>query len=177
MKRLHSLKPHPQSKGEWCGPASLKTILDHLGRSREEQELVRLCGTSDHGTEHAGLIVTAQTLGAHIFEKTDGALEEIAWFLVTPKLPVLVAWWSDYHPPAGPHYSVICRMSRNYVFLADPEEKRVRRMRHHSFLTRWHDCDTSIARTYERWYMVIAFRGKIKSPFVGTHHLPLQTSV
>jgi predicted double-glycine peptidase len=56
-------KTHPQPDGYTCGPASLKTALDILGKRVPLDELITICKTGRNGTSVKNLIRAINQLG------------------------------------------------------------------------------------------------------------------
>ena len=63
------LKPYIQTTG-YCGPASLKMVLEFYGVKKSEKELAKLSGaTHKAGVNPAGLLKAANKLGFKGFIK------------------------------------------------------------------------------------------------------------
>jgi len=165
------LKPFRETPG-FCGPASLKIVLDYVGRDYDERRLAEFCSANNEtGTEHAGLIAGAKAVGASVFEKAGGTIAELRWFIEHERLPVLVGWWSgparereevlnNPKKDAG-HFSVVYRVSDQYVYLMDPETKiGRRRLTIPRFLAKWWDLDTPQYVKVSLWYLVVNFEGR-----------------
>lgn len=165
-----------------CGNTSLKAVLAYRGRRVSAARLAELAGTTDEGTEHAGLIRAARACGAAVFERSGGpmrgALAELRWFLERGH-PLLVGWWSQFEdaPAFDPkwtlaqrrandsgHFSVVTGLDATRVQLMDPEARLRdghwraigrRWMAHDEFLRVWYDTDTPRFRPVSRWYLVV----------------------
>lgn len=164
-----------------CGPASLKMVLDFFGRTFRgkpytENRLSNFCGKTDEGTDHGPLVAGAKKVpGASVFTKENGTLNELRYFVLQERLPVIIGWWSKYSlTPDDPpdydygHFSVIQHISTKYVYIADPwvdedEKAGVRKIPIREFMGMWHDTDTPAVPTIKvkRWYMVVNFEGKM----------------
>ena len=126
----------------------------------------------------------AAKTGAHVFMKSEGAINELRRFL-EQGYPILIGWWSlepgytHFDPKWNltermegdcGHYSVVYHISKEYVWLMDPQQFKhwegetvyggFRRMRIKDFLKVWYDTDTDDYRKVERWYMVVNYDNK-----------------
>jgi ABC-type bacteriocin/lantibiotic exporter with double-glycine peptidase domain len=100
-----------------CGPASLKILLSHFGKTYSEQQLKDLSNaTCDAGTEHEGMIQAIKAIGGYAFMKDNGTIEELAYFIKKEKLPVIIGWFDK----DGDHYSVVVNITEKNVIIADP---------------------------------------------------------
>ncbi|OHB22263.1 MAG: hypothetical protein A2939_05195 [Parcubacteria group bacterium RIFCSPLOWO2_01_FULL_48_18] len=184
--RLHEFKPHAdqplrispflQTTAGLCAPASLKMVAGYFGREYNERYLAYLCRTTiKDGTEHANLVIAAEKIGGTVFKKSEGTLEELRFFVMKERLPVIIGWWSeegmDTDPNTDPldlgpredcgHFSVIYHITNKEVLLMDPElDGGKRRMSIQKFLSNWWDKDTPKYEKADRWYMVVNFEGK-----------------
>ncbi|MEY4744545.1 MAG: hypothetical protein RL272_490 [Candidatus Parcubacteria bacterium] len=166
------LKPFSQ-RTAYCGPASMKIVCAYFGREYEEKALGDLCGTTlQDGTDHAGLIKGAEAIGATVFSKAGGTVGDLRRFTMKHRLPVIVGWYSPSDPrktkfvpgkdEMEDHFSVVYHVSRDYVYMMDPEVEGAgkRRMRIGRFLKLWWDTDTPKVISVRRWFMVMRFDGK-----------------
>jgi hypothetical protein len=140
--------------------------------------LVRLSGATDDGTDHGPLAQAARRLGADVTTSSGGSLRDLLAY-TQEGFPVIVGWWSRdpgqsaFDPKwtlaqrlegdCG-HYSVVCGVTKNRVWLMDPQWTRDgtrivgrRSFSVKSFLRNWYDTDTSRYRRVDRWYMVARF--------------------
>jgi ABC-type bacteriocin/lantibiotic exporter with double-glycine peptidase domain len=161
-----------------CGNTSLKAVLWFLGKPVSARQLGVLAGTTQDGTDHAGLVKAARRAGAAVFERSSGTVAELRWFLAKD-LPVIVGWWSQ---DAGDvnfdarwslaerrardcgHFSVISGIDGGRVLLMDPQWTVRRRrsrvvgrrwMSIRDFRRVWYDTDTARYARVARWYMVV----------------------
>jgi hypothetical protein len=77
-----------------CGNTSLKSVLWFLGKRVSARYLGSLAGTNEQGTDHAQLVSAARRVGAAVFERADGTVKELRWFLARG-LPSVIGWWSQ----------------------------------------------------------------------------------
>jgi len=198
------LVPTSQEGDATCGPRSLKMILDFLGRKYRgkpytEKHLAELSECGDEGTEHAKLIAAAKAVGANVFVKEHGTVDELRHFILKERLPVLVGWWAgpertmdeiqaDNGVDEG-HFSVAMHLTKSQIWLADPwildpkdEDKgaagirriQIRKFMRQSAVSRpaysWCDTDTPKYLPTNRWYMVLNFEGKTWRFPGGSNH-------
>ncbi len=139
------LNPFRQKPG-FCGPASLKMVLEYYGTKRAEDELSKLCGRKDgEGTEILGIVKAAKGLGfrAELIEGAD--LQTLTEWVEEKGIPVIVEWFSTYTS----HYSPVVGVTEKNVWLMDPDIGKVCRLSHKRFNTIWFAFDPVHARTPE----------------------------
>lgn len=142
-----------------CGPASLRILLSHFDKNYSEEDLAKLCdATKEYGTEHDGLIKGAKAIGANVFAKENGTIEELKYFIKEQKLPVLFGWFDK----DGDHYSVIANITDKNVIIVDPAAKAGKRQLDiKEFPQIWFDFIGRDNRTVSwNWYMVVNFEPK-----------------
>ncbi len=145
----------PQSDG-LCGPASLRILLSHFNKNYSEEDLAKLTNANqDYGAEHEGLIKGVKALGGYVFEKENGTLEELKYFVKEQKLPVLIDWFDK----DGDHYSVIANITDKHIIIVDPASRVVKRQLDiNDFSQIWFGFVGRDNRTVSwNWYMVITF--------------------
>ncbi len=109
---------HHQKNCYFCGPTSLKIVLEKFGVKRTEKELARIAGTSEKdGTSHCGMIKACRKFGFSCFVHENANLRNIESFLKAG-LPV-ISDWTDSESKTG-HYSVITEIGKKNVFFCDP---------------------------------------------------------
>lgn len=151
-----------------CGPSSLRALLSYFGKTFTEAELAQLASaTMDEGTEHEGMISAAKSLGAFVFVKDNGSIEELEYFLKKEKLPVIIGWFDK----DGDHYSVVVNITEKNVIIVDPaadeDERWLDRV---TFSKIWFDfIGKSNNIVSWGWYMVVTFQ-KRKFELKGGHY-------
>lgn len=114
------LKPFRQSPG-FCGPASLKMVLEYYGILTQEKELAILSGaTKEKGTSAEGLIAAAKHFGLNAFGKENSSFHDIERY-INKGIPVIVDWFSE----DDGHYSVVVDMNKKEITLMDPTLRRL----------------------------------------------------
>jgi ATP-binding cassette subfamily B protein len=122
-----------------CGPACLKMVANHYGLRPSLQKLRELCHISRDGVSLAGLADAAEKIGfralaVKIKYDSNGEIPG----LVELPLPGIVHWNQN-------HFVVVYKISRRYVWVADPAHGKVRLTRS-QFMASWcSDGDEGIA--------------------------------
>jgi len=128
-----------------CGPATLKMIFDYYGIEKSEQEIAKLCGTTeDLGTDDKGIKKVAESLGFNVEIKNNSTFEDIQKWL-DKKVPVIVNWFTrgraDYDDSevADGHYSVVAGLDDEFIYIQDPEIGKLRKVEREDFMKVWFD--------------------------------------
>lgn len=130
-----NVKPFKQSSG-FCGPASLKMVLDYYGIKKTEKELAKLAGAKKHtGVGAEGLIKAAKELGFKGFFKDFSDVEDLKHYVIDKKIPVIVDWFSS----TDGHYSTVVNIDKNNIYLQDPELGNLRIIDIPTFKRIWFD--------------------------------------
>ena len=131
------LDVHPfRQKPGCCGPASLKMVLGYLGTRITEKRLVEISGcTQARGVGAEALVRAAQELGFRAKILDNSNLEDINEWINRKKIPVIVDWFAF----KGGHYSVVCGMDKENIYLEDPSLGHRRAMKLTLFKRLWFD--------------------------------------
>ena len=149
------VQPFEQSPG-LCGPASLKILLSHFGKTYSEQQLKDLSNaTCDVGTEHEGMIQAIKAVGGYAFTKDDGTIDELEYFIKKEKLPVIIGWFDK----DGDHYSVVVNLTDKNVIIVDPFFNEPERWIERGIFPRiWFDFVGAENKVISwGWYLVVTF--------------------
>ncbi|MCX6712966.1 MAG: cysteine peptidase family C39 domain-containing protein [Candidatus Vogelbacteria bacterium] len=138
-----------------CGPASLKIVLGYFGVEKSEKELAKLCGaTKKLGVDVAGITRAAGKLGFKVTVKNNSSFADIEKWL-NKGVPPIVNWFTrgrrecpDSETADG-HYSVVCGLDKNYIYLQDPEIGGIRKIKRNDFLRVWFDFAGEIIKPNE----------------------------
>jgi predicted double-glycine peptidase len=128
-----------------CGPASLKIVLGYFGVEKSEEELAKLCNVDRYlGVNDRDIVRVANMLGFSAVVKNNASFEDIEEYL-RKNIPPIVDWftagrrdYADSDVPDG-HYSVVCGLDRDCIFLQDPEIGKIRKIARDDFLRVWFD--------------------------------------
>ena len=144
--KILKVKPFQETlSSSYCGPASLKIVLDYYGIKKTEKELAEMAGwNKDLGIDDEGIKKAAGQLGFKVKIKNDSSFKDIEDWL-NKEVPVIVNWftrgrndYSDFAVPDG-HYSVIAGLDDKFIYLQDPEIGKIRKLDKEDFLTVWFD--------------------------------------
>jgi len=128
------VKPFLQTAG-FCGPASLKMVLDFFGIKKSEKELIKLSGASrEKGVGAKGLLKAAKKLGLKSFIKDFADFSDIKKYLAK-EIPVIVDWFSQDEG----HYSVVVGLDQKYIYLQDPQIAKIKKIDLKTFKRVWFD--------------------------------------
>ena len=130
-----NIKPFMQKSG-YCGPASLKMILNFYGLNKTEKELAKLTGASkSKGVGAEGILKAARKLGFKGFYKDFSSFDDIKKYVINKKIPVIVDWFSKDEG----HYSVVVNIGKENIYMQDPELGFIRAMKLSRFKRVWFD--------------------------------------
>lgn len=131
--------------GSFCGPASLKMVLDYYGIEKSEEELARLTNKDANlGISSQDIKRAAESFGFKVEIKNFADFNDIQSWL-NKKIPVIVNWFSrgrydyDEDEVADGHNSVVVGLDKEYIYLQDPEVGRVRKINRDDFYRVWFD--------------------------------------
>src|SRR3989338_4931126 len=129
------IKPYKQKPG-YCGPASLKMVLNYFGVYKTELELAKLSHcTKENGVEAKPLLKAAQKLGFDGFVKDFSDISDLKKYVIQKKIPVIVDWFST----DDGHYSVVTHIDSKKIHLMDPEHGKKRTLTLETFKRVWFD--------------------------------------
>jgi len=128
-----------------CGPASLKIVFDYYGVNKSEKEIAELTGaTKILGMDVAGFEKAAKQFGFKVEVKNNSDFTDIEKWLMDG-VPPIVDWFTrgrqDYSDAdvADGHYSVVCGVDDEYIYLQDPEIGGIRKIKKDDFKQVWFD--------------------------------------
>lgn len=145
-RKLLQVKPLQETlHGGYCGPASLKIVLDYYGLQKSEKEIAKRCGRdSKLGTNDISIKRTAESYGFSAKIKDNASFADIkAW--LSKGVPVIVNWFTrgrkDYGNSEVPdgHYSVVMGLDSANIYLQDPEIGAMRTIKRDDFSRVWFD--------------------------------------
>ena len=141
--KMLKVKPFKQTTG-FCGPASLRIVLDYFGIKKSEKELAKLSGCSkSKGVEAESLLKATAKLGLKGFIKDFSEIKDIRKYVLKKKMPVIVDWFSVDEG----HYSVVAGIDNKNIYLQDPELGKVRKLKIHDFKRIWFDFSGEFLRS------------------------------
>jgi len=146
MKNFLKLKPFQETLGmSYCGPASLKIVLDYYAVEKTEKELAKMAGWNrELGVDDKGIKKAAGKLGFKVKIKNNSNFKDIERWL-NKGVPLIIDWFtrgrSDYPDSvtADGHYSVIAGLDDKFIYLQDPEIGKIRKIKRNDFMKAWFD--------------------------------------
>ena len=130
-----NITPFRQKPG-YCGPASLKMVLDFFGVKITEKKLAEISGcTKSCGIGADGLAKAARDLGFRARIQDFSDLKDIDYWVNQKKTPVIVDWFAF----EGGHYSVVSAIDKENIYLEDPSLGHRRAMNPATFKRLWFD--------------------------------------
>jgi len=137
------VKPFKQTTG-FCGPVSLRMVLDYFGIKKSEKELAKLSDCSkSKGVEAEGLLKAVKKFGLKGFIKDFSEISDIRKYILERKIPVIVDWFSVDEG----HYSEEVGINNKNIYLQDPELGKVRKLEINDFKRIWFDFPGSFLKS------------------------------
>lgn len=135
---------YKQSDDSRCGPAVVRSILNHYDIKISEDEAAKACnhtykkGCTNHDIKNALL---NYGIGAHIWN--DATIDELRYHVKEGR-PVIVDWFTSGARPSladvpNGHSSIVVGFKNSYIYLADPEVGDIRKIPIPDFLRVWFD--------------------------------------
>ena len=145
-KNLLAVKPFQETfHGGYCGPASLKMVLEYWGINKSEEEVAIACNRDPElGTDDAALKKAAESYGLKVEIENNASFDSMQRWL-NRRVPVIVNWFtrgrSDYGDEEVPdgHYSLVVGLDGEYIYLQDPEIGGLRKLKRGDFMRVWFD--------------------------------------
>ena len=140
--KLLQVRPFQETlNGGYCGPATLKIVLDYYGI----QKIADRCGQNPKlGIDDVSIKKAAEFYGFIAEIKNRSNFNDIQRWL-KKKVPVIVDWFtrgrSDYDNSQVPdgHYSVVIGLDKGNIYLQDPEIGAIRTFKREDFFRVWFD--------------------------------------
>ena len=159
-----------------CGPATLKIILDSLGRKMSEKTLMRICHTNKKaGTNPRNLIVALKKLGVKhkLYRHGDKKILEDSIRGLNLCIVDYQAWMvsDEFKKLDAGHYSVIFGFNEDYYYFSDPakhhtpkdKEWGYRTVRKDLFFKRWKDISAK-GEKFFHWMIAVPLCQTLNSP-------------
>ncbi len=141
--------------GSYCGPASLKMILDYWHIHKTEEEAAAACHRDPElGTDDAALKKAAESYGLEVEIENNASFGSIRRWL-DRGIPVIVDWFTrgrkeygDEEVPDG-HYSVVVGLDDSHIYLQDPEIGGLRTLERDDFTRVWFDFKPAFINSWD----------------------------
>lgn len=126
--KILKVKPFQETlHGGYCGPASLKMVMDYFGKDVSEEEVAEKCGRDPElGTDDLSIKSAAEEYGFRVEVQNNSTYKDLESWLAKG-VPVIVNWFTrgrrdygDSQVPDG-HYSVVIGLDEENIYLQDPE--------------------------------------------------------
>jgi ABC-type bacteriocin/lantibiotic exporter with double-glycine peptidase domain len=131
-------QPLKQRKETDCGPTSIRMIAAYFSVLPASHELARLSHTARaDGLSNNNLVVAFRRLGLTADSRYNASWADLI-ASNTPAHAIVVSWMLDGY--IG-HFSVVDKVSKTAIFLADPHKGAIIRFPKLVFLRLWFDYD------------------------------------
>lgn len=122
-----------QTQG-FCGPSSLRIVLDYFGVKLAEKEVAKIIGaTRESGCTPEKIINGAKKLGFRAYYEKGTTFKELEDYI--KRGPVIIYWNRN----GEGHYSVVFDIDKEKVYIADPKLKIKLTLPRESFYKKWRD--------------------------------------
>ena len=122
-------------------------VAEYYGIKKSEKELARLSGcTLERGTTGEGLLRCGKKIGLKGFMKDFADINDIRYYVLRKKIPVIVDWFSQSDVSDG-HYSIVVHIDNKKIYLVDPEFGEIRSHNIDDFKRVWFDFDVLFLRS------------------------------
>lgn len=129
------MKPFRERVG-FCGPATVKMVLEYYGVQKTERELgILMHSNEDLGTESEQMATVARELGLDARIQDESSFHDLEKLVLQEHIPVIVNWFSE----DDGHYSVVVDLDSENIYMQDPEVGYLRAMRRSHFYRIWFD--------------------------------------
>jgi ABC-type bacteriocin/lantibiotic exporter with double-glycine peptidase domain len=154
-----------QSNDYSCGPACLKMVFKKHQIQRKEITLARHAKTErEWGTQHNGMIATAQKYGFYGFIKRNGTINDLREFV--QKGYGVIIDWTEPQDREG-HYSLLIGFTKKEIIYHDPYWGREMRMPIRKFIHHWHEDGSD-----DFGWMMVLGKNPIPTHLKGRHFHP-----
>jgi len=127
MTKKLGVKLIEQTPG-FCGPASLKMVLDYFGVKKSLHDLAKMSHTPPAckvaGASGKNLLAAAKKLGFSGLMKNWANFNDIRQYVEKRQIPVIISWFSGYES----HFSVVVKIDEKDIYFLDPEYETLRKM-------------------------------------------------
>lgn len=145
IAKVIPMSGHSQETDYSCGPASLKTVEEHYGEEKPEEELREETDADpDAGTKPEDLAAQAREDGFEVTLRENMSLDDLKRKIDAgePTIVNLQAWGDkeDYKDDEAGHYITLTGYDDQYFYFKDPVlGDRTGKLSHGELDKRWHD--------------------------------------
>lgn len=160
-----SITPIKQNDDIACGPTSIKMVVDYLKLPYSLEEIEKLSQyKKKDGLSNIDLVKTLEKLNVQVVYKANAKWGDLLRASRAGKA-IIVSWMMSGY--IG-HFSVVDRVEKDFIYLADPHEGAIVKMDKIIFMRLWMDYDdmwypmknTDIQL---RWMAVVSSKGNRKT--------------
>lgn len=131
--KIHPLK---QGDGSACGPTSIKMAANYFGVPLSMKKIAEVSGYKKRGGMYnKDLVETFQKLGFKAEEKNTVTWEELQASNTKDKV-IVVSWMLKGY--IG-HFSVVEKVTKDHIFLAEPDAGKIIKLQKIIFMRLWLD--------------------------------------
>jgi len=139
------IKPFVQSDPSLCGPAVIKMLLNYYGIEASESEIAERCHhTYEVGCTDLQMKEALESYGLAVKIYENSSIEDLKYW-INHRIPIIIDWFSvsgsDDDVGSG-HSSIVVDVDTERVYLIDPWNGDVRKIKHKNFLGVWFDWRT-----------------------------------
>jgi len=131
----------------YCGPASLKMVLDYFGVKKSLEALAKMSSTpaagKTAGASGKNLLAAAKKLGFSGSMKDWANFSDIRKYVEKQGIPVIISWFSGYES----HFSVVVKIDKDNIYFLDPEYCALRKMSLKRFEKIWFEFEGGLGQS------------------------------
>ena len=132
------IKPIKQKDSNACGPTSIKMVTDYFNMKISQKEINNLSKYKElDGMSNNDLVNTLKKLNLNVKHKNNVTWEELQSLNTTENV-LIVSWMLKGY--IG-HFSVVEKVTKDAIFLADPVEGKIIKLNKILFMRLWLDYD------------------------------------
>ena len=138
MKQYAKIKPIKQRDDSACGPASIQMICSYFEVPHSYPQIVKTANYKrSDGMSNTELVTAFRKLGFSVREKRKLTWAQLSK-LNTKERVLVVSWMLKGY--IG-HFSVVDRVTKTHIYLADPETGKIEKLDKVIFIRLWFDYD------------------------------------
>lgn len=136
------ISPLKQQDESDCGPTCIYMAVKYFGLPYSFEEIAKISKyKKKEGLSNEDLVETLKQLGLSARTKANATWSDFARSNTTDN--VIIVSWMKYGYMG--HFSVIERVEKNHIYLADPEDSKIVKIKKIIFMRLWMDYD-------DMWY-------------------------
>ncbi|OGZ73114.1 MAG: hypothetical protein A2908_01120 [Candidatus Staskawiczbacteria bacterium RIFCSPLOWO2_01_FULL_38_12b] len=139
------IKPIKQRDDSACGPTSIQMILNYFKVPYTFKEIAKVSGYKKRGgLYNKDLVLAVEKFGLNVKEKANSTWADLGRFN-KPNKVIVVSWMMKGY--IG-HFSVVEKVNKDSIELADPDTGKITKMKKIIFLRLWMDYEV------KEWYPI-----------------------